>query len=269
MSELSDLLRLARTTALRIAGPIDFVARNLTGNSGLPPLWLRRHAGPTAKFESATRDMAAFLDRLGLPGPADDVLDVGCGPGAMAGELAQRIGPAARYVGFDVHGPSVRWCRRHFANDPRLSFALARVASPYGSRSGEPAVSYRFPMADEEAGLVLAKSVFTHLLDPEARHYLAEIRRTLKPGGAAVLTAFLFDPDGPGCDLARRAFPFGEAPGRVRRRRRLRPTAAVAYERAFFFAMVGQAGLRVESMAAGYFPGAERVAGQDILVLRR
>lgn len=268
MFEPSDLLRLARTAALRVASPLDFAARSLTRKSHLPPLWLRRHAGPTDKFESAAREMAEFLDRIGLPGPEDDVLDVGCGPGAMAGELAKRIGPAARYVGFDVHAPSIRWCRRSFGSDPRLAFELARVASPYGSPSGEPAVSYRFPMEDARAGLVLAKSLFTHLLEPEARHYLAEIRRTLKSGGGAVVTAFLFDPQAPGCDLARRAFPFGDADGRVRWRLRARPAAAVAYARPLFLALIEQAGLRVESMFPGYFPGAEHVSGQDILVLR-
>jgi len=212
--------------------------------------------------------MAAFLDRMGLPEPDDDVLDVGCGPGAMAGELARRIGPGAHYVGFDVHAPSIRWCRGRFGSDPRLSFVLAPIASPYGSRRGEPATSYRFPMEDAGAGLVLAKSVFTHLLEPEARHYLAECRRAVKPGRAAIVTALLFDGQAPGADLARQAFPFGDAAGHVRWRRSLRPTAAVAYERLFFFAMIEEAGLRVESMTAGYFPGAERVTGQDILVLR-
>ncbi len=38
-------------------------------------------------------------------------------------------------------------------------------------------------MTDESAGLILAKSVFTHLLEQDVRHYLREIRRTLQPGG--------------------------------------------------------------------------------------
>ncbi|MGH9369858.1 MAG: class I SAM-dependent methyltransferase [Thermoanaerobaculia bacterium] len=264
---MPDLLRLGRTAALRLATPIDRIALYLAGKSGLPPLWLRRHAGAASRFESSARQMAAFLDGLGVLEETDDVLDVGCGAGAMAGELARRLGPGRRYVGFDVHAPSIGWCRKRFAADPSLSFEVAPVPSPYGSRSGEPATSYRLPMEDGRAGFILAKSVFTHLLEPEARHYLAEIRRTLKPGRGAIVTAFLFDATAPELDRVRRAFPFGDSAGCVRWRRRLRPEAAVAYERLFFFSLVEGAGLRVQWVSPGYFPGRQRLTGQDILLL--
>jgi SAM-dependent methyltransferase len=209
--------------------------------------------------------MAAFLDRLGVLAETDDVLDIGCGPGAMAPEIARRLGPGRRYLGFDVHEPSIRWCRRNFAGDPRLSFELAAVASPYGSRSGMPSGTYRFPLEDGGAGLILAKSIFTHLFEKDAGHYLREIRRTLKPGRTAIVTAFLFDREGMEFSEVERAFPFGD--GRVRWRSRLRPTSAVAYERSPFIELVKGSGLRVQWMSAGYFPGAARLTGQDILLL--
>lgn len=261
----ANLLRLGRTSALWLASPVDGLARRLAGKAPLPPLWLRRHAGPIARFESSARDMASFLDGLGVLGPSDDVLDIGCGPGAMVPELARRLGPGRRYVGFDVHGPSIRWCRKAFAADPRLSFEIATVASPFGSRSGGPAGDYRFPLEDGGAGFILAKSVFTHLFERDARHYLGEIRRTLKPGRAAVATAFLFDRESPEFADVLRAFPFDA--GAVRWRSRLRPASAVAYEKGRFDAMTAESGLRVQWMSAGYFPGSERLAGQDILLL--
>jgi SAM-dependent methyltransferase len=264
---LGELLRLGRTAGLRLAGPADYAYRLLAGKADLPPLWLRRHAGAPSKFESAARDTAEFLDRLGVLEPTDDILDVGCGAGSMAAELAKRIGPGRRYVGFDVHGPSIRWCQRRFAGDPRLSFHLAAIASPYGVRSGAPAASYRFPMEDGRAGFILAKSVFTHLLEPEVRHYLREIRRTLMPGRGAVLTAFLFDRCAPQAGPARRAFPFADSSGNVRWRSRLRPTAAVAYDRIFFESLVAEAGIRVQWVSPGYFPGGPRLTGQDIVLL--
>lgn len=261
----SDLLRAVRTAAFRLASPLDAIARRAVRRPSLPPLWLRRHAGPVASFESSARDMAAFLDSLGVPAPTDDVLDIGCGPGAMAAQIARRLGTGRRYVGFDVHEPSIRWCRKHFAGDRRLSFELASVASPYGSHFGPPAGTYRFPMEDGRAGLVLAKSVFTHLFEEDARHYFAEIRRTLNPGRAAIVTAFLFDRDEVAFPGVQRAFPFGN--GGFRWRSRLRPTSAVAYERSRFFEMVGGSGLRVQWMSAGYYPGGERLTGQDVLLL--
>jgi SAM-dependent methyltransferase len=262
---LGGLLRFGRTAALRLASPFDAIARHVAGKTPLPPLWLRRHAGPVASFESSAREMAAFLERLGVLTETDDVLDIGCGPGAMAPEIARRLGRGRRYVGFDAHEPSIRWCRKNFAGDPRLSFELAAVASPYGSRSGVPAGTYRFPMADGEAGLILAKSVFTHLFEEEALHYLGEIRRTLHPGRPAIVTAFLFDRASDEFAKVMLAFPFGD--GRVRWRSWLRPSSAVVYERSRFFELVEESGLRVQWMSAGYFPGAERLKGQDTLLL--
>ncbi len=261
----SDLLRLLRTAAFRLASPLDGIGRRVRGKADLPPLWLRRHTGALSRFESAARDMAALLDSLGVPSETDAVLDVGCGAGAMTAALARRIGPLGRYVGFDVHAPSIRWCRRRFGKDSRLSFEIAPIASPYGSRSGEPATSYRFPMEDAGAGFILAKSVFTHLLEPEAWHYLREIRRTLRSGKPAVVTTFLFDSQPPGRRAAGVAFPFGDE--RVRQRSAGRPTAAVAYERSVFEGMVRDAGLSVVWMSPGFFPGAHRPSGQDILFL--
>jgi SAM-dependent methyltransferase len=264
---IDEAFRRARTAAYRLAGPADRIWRKASGKASLPPLWLRRHTGAVGRFESAALETAQFLERLELPRPGDLVLDVGCGAGAMVPEFARRLGPEGRYVGFDVHAPSIEWCRRHWSADLRLSFVLAAVASAYGSPSGPPAASYRFPVADASADLVLAKSLFTHLLVPEASHYLAEIRRVLRPGRPAVVTAFLFEPDGPGGAAARRAFPVAGPEGRLRYRSRRRPTAAVAYDKARFVEMVEAAGLRLQWLSPGFYPGGERLTGQDTLLL--
>ena len=264
---IADALVRARTLAYRIAGPAEGAWRSVTGKNPLPPLWLRRHTGPVARFEGAARQTAEFLDRLGLVRPDACILDIGCGAGAMVPEFARRLGPMGRYVGFDVHAPSIDWCREHYLSDPRFSFELAAVASAYGAIHGPPAASFRFPIEDARANLVLAKSVFTHLLAPEAAHYLAETRRALEPGSAAVVTAFLFDTAAPEMELVRKAFPFGDREGLVRWRLRGRPTAAVAYDRSLFERMIAGAGLRVQWMSSGYFPGAPRLTGQDTLLL--
>ncbi len=251
--------------AYRAASPVESAFRSLAGKPALPPLWLRRHAGPASRFESAARDAAAFLDGLGLVAPDHGVLDVGCGAGALVPEFKRRLGPEGRYLGFDVHAPSILWCRAAFASDPRFRFEIAAVASPYGRAAGPSARTYRFPVEDAACDLVIAKSVFTHLLPGDAAHYLAEIRRVLRPGKAAVLTAFLFEPER--LEAVAKTFPFDGAGEGVRWRRKSRPTAAVAYPRALFERMIADAGLRLQWMSAGYHPGAERLTGQDTLVL--
>ena len=134
----------------------------------------------------------------------------------MVGEIARRLGPEGRYIGFDVHAPSIQWCRQRYAADPRLTFEIADVASVYGEASGSSAASYRFPVGDGQADFVLAKSVFTHLLEEDARRYLEEARRVLRRGGGAIVTAFLFDESGPTLDAVRRLFPRADRGGLVR-----------------------------------------------------
>lgn len=246
-------------------GPLDLAFRSLSGRGRLPPLWLRRHAGPVSNFESASRETAAYLRQTNLLRTDAHVLDVGCGPGAMALELAPLLGPAGRYTGFDVHRPSVRWCMRRFAADPRFRFEAVDVATPWSRRAEGPPDSLRFPAEDGQTDLALAKSFFTHLLEPEARRCLAEIRRVLAPRGAAFLTAFLFREGG--------ATPFFPCPGNgalVRWRSAARPQAAVAYARVLFSSMVEEAGLRVRGIHEGFWPGdTNRMTGQDILILER
>ena len=268
-----EALRGTRTAALWMAGPFDWLWRRARGGGreGQPPLWLRRHTGPLRDFERSAAGMVEILEELRLLPVSGTVLDAGCGAGAMASALAGHLGDGGRYAGFDVHAPSIRWCRRRFASDPRLRFELAAVASPYGSARGTPASRYRFPVEDGGATLVLAKSLFTHLMRDDAAHYLREIRRALRPGSPALVTAFLFDPAGPAMarNGVRREFPHEDAGARglVRYRSRRRPTAAVAYSRADLEGLVQEAGLRVQWLRPGYYPGGSPITGQDTLLL--
>ena len=210
---IAETLRGARTAALRIAGPFDWIWRHARGGGRerLPPLWLRRHTGPVRDFERSAGAMVELLRELGLLPVTGTVLDAGCGAGAMAAALAGSLGDAGRYVGFDVHAASIRWCRQRFASDPRFRFELAAVASPYGSSRGVPVTGYGFPTEDGGATLVLAKSLFTHLEREDAAHYLREIRRVLRPGSPALVTAFLFDPTSAALEAVRREFPHEDA----------------------------------------------------------
>lgn len=263
-----DAVRNLRTAALWLLGPTDLLIRRLGGRGDLPPLWLRRHAGPVGGFESAARSMEALLRQLHLVRPGDQILEIGCGCGAMLPAFTRLLGPEGRYVGFDVHAPSISWCRKHFAADPRFRFELAEIASPYGDPSHrQPAQAYRFPLDAAAADFILAKSVFTHLLEGEVRHYLGEIRRTLRPGRLALITVFLFDGSGPAA-VRPPAFPFPHGDSFVRWLRPLRPRAAVAFDRGFFEGMIAEAGLTLREMVPGFWPGTAPVPqGQDVLIL--
>jgi hypothetical protein len=55
----------------------------------------------------------------------------------------------------------------------------------------------------------------------------------------------------------------------VRWRWKNRPEAVVAYERVFFSELVAAAGLRIENFRPGFWPRADRLHAQDVLVLTK
>jgi ubiquinone/menaquinone biosynthesis C-methylase UbiE len=259
-----ETLRLLRTFLYRVLSPGAAALDRLARRPPQAPLWLRRHAGPVRASSDAARRVHEIVGQFGLLRDGDLMLDIGCGWGSMAKELGDALGPGGRYLGFDVHAPSITWARECFASDDRFEFVLARIASPFGAKASQRVEDFRFPLPDATAGFVLAKSLFTHLVRTEAQAYLAEIRRVLQPRRSALLTAFLFDPARP-----TPGFPFPRQPGEMRWRVRARPHAAVAYARSTFEAMIATAGLCIHRFLPGFFPGTVAIpTGQDVLIVQ-
>src|SRR5262245_6121091 len=127
--------------------------------------------------------------------PTERVLDVGCGPGRMAIPLMDYLNESASYRGFDVDKAAVDWCRRNITpRRPNFKFQWADLRNTfYHSKGARDASRYRFPYDDNSFDFAIAASVFTHVLPATAENYLREIRRTLRPGGRALMTFFLVD----------------------------------------------------------------------------
>lgn len=267
---LVDRLFRLRAQLLRLAvDPIDRGLRAFSGKSHWPPFSLRRHVGPVARFETAALQTRAWVERFGLVRAGDAVLDLGCGCGVMAPLLLELIGSEGRYLGIDVHRPAIDWCRSAYREAPNLSFALAEVSSPYGLAAGPPITEYRFPVADAAIDFSLAKSLFTHLREAEARHYLQEIRRVLRPGGRALISVFLFSRDLAGEELLFRQLPFpAQSDAPVRFRSAAKPEAAVAFDGETFRGWIAEAGLELADFVPIFWPGKISIrSGQDLLIL--
>jgi SAM-dependent methyltransferase len=97
------------------------------------------------------------------------VLDVGCGPGTITVEMAQRVGPNGHVTGID-----------------RSAEVLAR-ATEEATAAGVTNVSfasddvYALDHPDDSFDVVHAHQVLQHLTDPVAA--LREMRRVVRPGG--------------------------------------------------------------------------------------
>jgi SAM-dependent methyltransferase len=106
-----------------------------------------------------------FLRRAGLPTAPADILEIGCGKGAM---LRQLRAAGHRVTGIDVDGAALSYCRQSSAD---VSLCVA---------SGD-----RLPFADGAFDTVLSFDLFEHIRDSD-RH-LTEVRRVLKPNGRYLL----------------------------------------------------------------------------------
>lgn len=130
----------------------------------------------------------AWAHIVSLYAPRDAaLLDIGCGCGRTARFLLAR--PDVRYIGFDVARTAIEWCRLELAplSAGRFEFHHLDVYSAhYNARGALRGNEVRFPARDATIDVAFAASLFTHLLEPDARHYLAESARTLKPGGSLV-----------------------------------------------------------------------------------
>jgi ubiquinone/menaquinone biosynthesis C-methylase UbiE len=128
-----------------------------------------------------------------------DVLDVGCGVGSIALDIARRIAPG-RIVGIDRDGGQLEVARvsaeeRSIGNAEFLEGAVDVLA-----------------FDDAAFDVVYANAVLQHV--PEPVHVLKEMRRVLRPGGLAAVSdddvdTFVISPERP--ELRRAAELFGRA----------------------------------------------------------
>lgn len=123
------------------------------------------------------RRRAATLARLR---PGEQVLDVGCGTGTLALEVARRVGRAGRVAGID---PSPEQIARARAKAARRQVSNLPIAFQIG-------VIEQLPFPDQTFDVVLSTLMMHHLPAPLKRQGLAEIARVLKPGGRLVIADF-------------------------------------------------------------------------------
>jgi ubiquinone/menaquinone biosynthesis C-methylase UbiE len=109
--------------------------------------------------------------------PGEHVLDVGCGTGTLALEVARRAGRAGRVTGID---PSTE----------QITRARSKVARHNVPIEFQLGVIEQLPFSDRSFDVVLSTLMMHHLPASLKRQGLAEIARVLKPGGRLVIADF-------------------------------------------------------------------------------
>jgi SAM-dependent methyltransferase len=258
-------VRAAASLRLRAADALDA----LTGRRDhlTPPRRMSGYVG-RGDFRATGEEFLGHFRELGGLRPEDRVLEMGCGIGRMARVLAPVLRPPGSYDGFDVVASGIAWCeQRYRATAAPFRFVHADLRNTaYNPAGALPADAYRFPYDDAAFDLVIATSLFTHLLPGAAEHYLAEAVRVLAPGGRLLSTWLLFS--------SRRPVPAGFAPltaedPAVAVADPAVPEDAVAYDEGWLTARLGAAGLSLHALAHGTWSGLEGRSLQDIVVAHR
>jgi ubiquinone/menaquinone biosynthesis C-methylase UbiE len=131
-----------------------------------------------------------MIDKLGVE-PGDEVLDVGCGPGKPAVQLARATG--ARVLGISIS-----------TEDVRLATARAEAEGVADQVRFRHADALSLPFPAESFDAVLALESIVHI--QERARVLEQIARVLRPGGRVVLTDFVtLRPEGQESEVDRRA----------------------------------------------------------------
>jgi SAM-dependent methyltransferase len=117
------------------------------------------------RWRTAENSAGYLLPRLS---PAARVLDVGCGPGTITVDLAERV-PQGEVIGIDAAGQVLELARQEADRRGRTNVRF------------ETGDVYRLAFADATFDVVHAHQVLQHLSDPVGA--LVEMRRVCRPGG--------------------------------------------------------------------------------------
>lgn len=130
-----------------------------------------------AEDETSARD--EYLRLLGV-GPGEQVLDVGCGSGAVTRAMARLVAPDGRATGLDASPALLAFARQY-----------AEEEAPGQSIDFREGDCRSLPFPDASFDAVLAATVLSHV--PDAERALAEMVRVTRPGGR--VGVFDFDAD--------------------------------------------------------------------------
>jgi SAM-dependent methyltransferase len=191
-----------------------------------------------------------LLEHWGLE-PSSQVLEIGCGVGRLAYELAPYLADGAGYAGFDISADAIDWLNENYASRlPSFRFDHMDVHNArYRPDASTAAHEIRFPYADNSFDVACAFEVFMHMQPPDVANYLSEVARVLRPGRAGIMTFMAITEADPAPVFSGRPFvPVGDG---VYTRFPERDGLNLAYGDGLIRQMITDAGLRLIDTVEG------------------
>lgn len=206
--------------------------------------------------------------------PHESVLDIGCGVGRAAHGLAHYLVPPARYEGFDVAAPLIRWAQQNITKRfPNFNFRWVDVynGTCYHPQGSIKPTEFTFPYPNESFDLVFSISVFTHMFWKDVGRYLDECQRVLRPGGRCFHSCFMLD------DEARRLIQNGKTMRTIIHPvdevsftdTPEAPEVCIGFAEPFVREQVAKRGFAVRHKIPGWWSGRAAPWEQDVLVLEK
>jgi SAM-dependent methyltransferase len=121
----------------------------------------------------------------------NNILDIGCGTGLLGIASEPFVSGGGTYTGIDVMTEDINFCRRQYPFS-NYHFIHLDVANPTYANAQSSQLK-PWPIESGSQELVTALSVWTHLSEKDARFYMKEVSRVLKPKGKAIITFFCLD----------------------------------------------------------------------------
>ena len=192
--------RLAPASLVHILRPLPYFAlewfqpRLEVAGVPIPPLW-KMYEGPRDKrlFLKNSQQALDIYNKYGYIRRDSHILDIGSGLGRKTFCLIELLLPKGQYIGLDIDRDAVDYLNKLISTEhPQFKFIHVDLYNGLYNRSGTVKPSeFRFPFNESEFDLIVAWSVFTHMLPADVIHYLKETARLLRPGGRCIFSFFV------------------------------------------------------------------------------
>jgi ubiquinone/menaquinone biosynthesis C-methylase UbiE len=201
------------------------------------------------------------------------ILDVGSGIGRMARPFVNFLNGSGAYHGFDVVESGIKWCKKTYKNHPNFHFQFVPLHNDlYNLSTVNRSSDFSFPYSDNVFDFIIVTSVFTHMQEPDVKHYLTEIERVLKHNRYCFCTVFIVTDEVEDILGKKQDALFKYNYGNYFLHNEKVKDANVAYRYTAVQEMAKAANLEIVHFLPGWWPGYKKQGHtdyQDVIVLRK